>query len=91
VVDSQIVNSLTLPVYTTDCCIYFQMVRPILGNTEQRMKIGVLIDMNKREINYYAKKRNFASKEIPSHIKVAVPVFSVVCGSSINLRPQDNL
>jgi len=65
--------------------LYFNNLRQMLGNTEQRMKIGVLVNMDNRIIRFFTKKREIDYKGFTPGIRNASPFVSVACGCTVTI------
>jgi len=72
-------------VYKNSTFLYINNLKQILGNTERRMKIGVLVDMDNRFIRFFAKKREIDCKGFTPGIRKASPFFSVACGCTVTI------
>jgi len=72
-------------VFKNSTYLYINSLRQILGNTEQRMKIGVLVDMDNRFMRFFTKKREIDCRGFTAGIRKASPFFSVACGCTVTI------
>jgi len=66
---------------STFCCM--SDLRNIIGSDVRTRKIGVFVDMIHREFALFTEKKEIFRQTIHTEIVVAVPIFSVVCGSYV--------
>jgi len=76
-------NSLphSCPTRSTFC--YMSDLANIIGSEVKTRKIGVFVDMIHREFALFTEKKEIFRQALHREIVVAVPIFSVVCGSYV--------